>query len=227
MVVAVQGAPAYRLTTFLFTSSLLTTHDRESRTHQHGSCPRRTNYAKAHEMTPFLVYQGKWSVLERSFERDITPMARAEGFALAPYCDVLCGGKIRSDAEEARRRKTGEKGRTVFGGPKWERAEEERNVCLVPRTRADRKEGRGGEYSCRCVISQRRMRASCDRMTPCTRLHMCSSWSVDGRWSVSSRMARRQISRSLPNKSDALRAQSPSNLVLSFVRTLIQLPVTI
>ena len=56
-------------------------------------------------------------------------MARAEGLALAPW-DVLGGGKIRSDAEEARRRETGEKGRTVFG-PNWERTEEERNVCLV------------------------------------------------------------------------------------------------
>ena len=80
-------------------------------------------------MTPFSIYQGKWSVLERSFERDITPMTRAEGFAPAPY-DVLGGGKIRSDAEEARRRETGEKGRTVFG-PNWERMEEERDVCLV------------------------------------------------------------------------------------------------
>ena len=56
-------------------------------------------------------------------------MARAEGLALAPW-DVLGGGKIRSDAEEARRRETGEKGRTIFN-PDWERTEEERKVCLV------------------------------------------------------------------------------------------------
>src|SRR5258708_38748136 len=68
-------------------------------------------------------------ILERSFERDIIPMARAEGLALAPW-DVLGGGKIRSDAEEARRRETGEKGRIVFS-PNWERTEEERKVCLV------------------------------------------------------------------------------------------------
>jgi aryl-alcohol dehydrogenase-like predicted oxidoreductase len=68
-------------------------------------------------------------VLERSFERDIIPMARAEGLALAPW-DVLGGGKIRSDAEEARRRETGEKGRTMLS-PNWERTEEERKVCLV------------------------------------------------------------------------------------------------
>ena len=68
-------------------------------------------------------------MLERSFERDIIPMARAEGLALAPW-DVLGGGKVRSDAEEARRRESGEKGRVIFT-PDWERTEEERKVCLV------------------------------------------------------------------------------------------------
>ena len=91
--------------------------------------PKANQYAKDHGKTPFSIYQGKWSVLERSFERDIIPMARAEGLALAPW-DVLGGGKIRSDAEEARRRETGEKGRMIFG-PEWERTEEERKVCLI------------------------------------------------------------------------------------------------
>ena len=68
-------------------------------------------------------------MLERSFERDIIPMARAEGLALAPWA-VLGAGRIRSDAEEARRRETGEKGRMIFT-PGWERTEEERKVCLV------------------------------------------------------------------------------------------------
>ncbi|KAI0248747.1 NADP-dependent oxidoreductase domain-containing protein [Lactifluus subvellereus] len=39
-------------------------------------------YAKDHGKTPFSVYQGNWSILERSFERDIIPMARSEGLAL-------------------------------------------------------------------------------------------------------------------------------------------------
>jgi aryl-alcohol dehydrogenase-like predicted oxidoreductase len=56
-------------------------------------------------------------------------MARSEGLALAPW-GVLGSGKIRSDAEEASRRKTGEKGRMILG-PDWERTEEERKVCLV------------------------------------------------------------------------------------------------
>jgi len=91
--------------------------------------PKANQYAKDHGKTPFSIYQGRWSVLDRSFERDIIPMARAEGLALAPW-DVLGGGKIRSDAEEARRRESGEKGRTIFN-PNWERTEEERNVCLA------------------------------------------------------------------------------------------------
>ena len=91
--------------------------------------PKANQYAKDHGKTPFSIYQGKWSALDRSFERDIIPMARAEGLALAPW-DVLGGGKIRSDAEEARRRETGEKGRTTIA-PNWERTEEERKVCLI------------------------------------------------------------------------------------------------
>ena len=91
--------------------------------------PKANQYAKDHGKTPFSIYQGKWSVLDRSFERDIIPMARAEGLALAPW-DVLGGGKIRSDAEEARRRETGEKGRVIYQ-PDWERTEEERKVCLI------------------------------------------------------------------------------------------------
>jgi aryl-alcohol dehydrogenase-like predicted oxidoreductase len=91
--------------------------------------PKANQYAKDHVKTPFSIYQGKWSVFERSSEPDIIPMARAEGLALAPW-DVLGAGKIRSDAEEQRRRETGEMGRMTFG-PNRERTEEERKVCLV------------------------------------------------------------------------------------------------
>ena len=45
----------------------------------------------------------------RDLEREIIPMVRAEGMAIAPY-NVLAAGKIRSDAEEQRRRESGEKG---------------------------------------------------------------------------------------------------------------------
>jgi aryl-alcohol dehydrogenase-like predicted oxidoreductase len=56
-------------------------------------------------------------------------MARSEGLALVPW-GILAGGKIRTDAEEARRRESGEDGRTVFRS-NWERNEEERKMSLV------------------------------------------------------------------------------------------------
>ncbi|EPT01590.1 aryl-alcohol dehydrogenase [Fomitopsis schrenkii] len=82
-------------------------------------------------LTPFVVYQGAWSILQRDFERDIIPMARhwQEGMGLAPW-NVLAAGKIRTDAEEERRRQTGEKGRTIFASD-WVRSEDERKVCLA------------------------------------------------------------------------------------------------
>ena len=59
-----------------------------------------------------MIYQGAWNVMERSFEREIIPMARRWGMALAPW-NVLAAGKLRTDAEEKRRAETGEKGRTI------------------------------------------------------------------------------------------------------------------
>lgn len=47
--------------------------------------------------------------MQHDLEREIIPMVKAEGMAIAPY-NVLAGGKIRSDAEEERRRQIGEKG---------------------------------------------------------------------------------------------------------------------
>ncbi|KAF6756025.1 Aldo/keto reductase [Ephemerocybe angulata] len=87
---------------------------------------KANQYARDHALTPFSVYQGQWSVLHRSFERDIIPMARDEGMALAPW-GVLAAGKIRTDAEEERRMQTGEKGRTIFSQD-WLRTEEEKKV---------------------------------------------------------------------------------------------------
>jgi len=88
---------------------------------------KANQYARDHAMTPFVVYQGAWNVMERSFERDIIPMARSEGMALAPW-NVLAAGKIRTDEEEERRRQTGENGRTIFAKD-WERNEKEKTVC--------------------------------------------------------------------------------------------------
>ena len=42
-------------------------------------------YARLTGKTPFVIYQGAWSILQRDFERDILPMARAEGLLRALY----------------------------------------------------------------------------------------------------------------------------------------------
>ncbi|PPQ75192.1 hypothetical protein CVT26_008776 [Gymnopilus dilepis] len=87
---------------------------------------KANQYARDHALTPFSVYQGAWNVMDRSFERDIIPMALSEGLALSPW-NVLAGGKFRTDEEEERRRQSGEKGRTIIN-PEWERNEQEKKV---------------------------------------------------------------------------------------------------
>ena len=70
---------------------------------------RANQYARDHGKTPFSIYQGQWNVMMRDLEREVIPMARAEGMALAPW-NVLGAGKIRSDAQERARHMSGEKG---------------------------------------------------------------------------------------------------------------------
>ena len=84
---------------------------------------KANQWAKGHGKTPFSVYQGKWSILDRSFERDILPMARSEGLALAPW-GVVGQGRIMTDAEEKQRRQSGEKIRGA-SETSWERKPEE------------------------------------------------------------------------------------------------------
>lgn len=43
---------------------------------------KANNYARMSGKTPFVIYQGPWSILRRGFERDIIPMARHEGILL-------------------------------------------------------------------------------------------------------------------------------------------------
>jgi len=78
---------------------------------------------------PFVIYQGQWSILQRSFERDIIPVVRDDDLALAPW-DVLALGRIGTDAKEAARTASSEKGRTLIS-PHWERTEGERRTCAA------------------------------------------------------------------------------------------------
>jgi aryl-alcohol dehydrogenase-like predicted oxidoreductase len=71
-------------------------------------------YARAHGKTPFSVYQGRWNVMARDFEREIIPMARHFGMALAPW-DVIGGGKFQSKKQIEERKKAGEGLRSMMG----------------------------------------------------------------------------------------------------------------
>ena len=51
---------------------------------------KANNYARMANKTPFAIYQGAWSVMERDFEREVLPMARSEG--------VFCHGALFRDA---------------------------------------------------------------------------------------------------------------------------------
>ncbi|KIX05221.1 uncharacterized protein Z518_06093 [Rhinocladiella mackenziei CBS 650.93] len=50
-----------------------------------------------------LYHEGRWNVMARDFERDIIPMARHHGMALAPW-DVIRGGKFQSQKQIAARK---------------------------------------------------------------------------------------------------------------------------
>ncbi|KAJ7677888.1 aryl-alcohol dehydrogenase [Mycena polygramma] len=89
---------------------------------------KANEYAKANGRTPFVVYQAPYSVTQREIEREILPMCRHEGLAITAW-NVLAGGHIRTDAEEEKRKATGEHGRSVMGP--WERNENEKKVCVA------------------------------------------------------------------------------------------------
>lgn len=71
-------------------------------------------YARAQGKTQFSVYQGRWNVMRRDFEREIIPMARHFGMALAPW-DVLGQGKFQSKAALEERKKNNEPLRSISG----------------------------------------------------------------------------------------------------------------
>ncbi len=71
-------------------------------------------YAKAHGKTPFSVYQGRWNIMLRDMEREIIPMCRHFGMAIAPW-DALGGGKFQSKKAMEERRKNNEGLRSMMG----------------------------------------------------------------------------------------------------------------
>jgi aryl-alcohol dehydrogenase-like predicted oxidoreductase len=71
-------------------------------------------YAVEQGKTPFSIYQGRWNVMLRDFERDIIPMARHFGMALAPW-DAIGSGKFQTKKSLEERRRKGEGLRSMMG----------------------------------------------------------------------------------------------------------------
>ncbi|OAG44394.1 hypothetical protein AYO21_01390 [Fonsecaea monophora] len=59
---------------------------------------RANEYARCHNLRPFVIYQGRWSAACRDLEREIIPMCRAEGMAIGPW-GVMEGGKFKAKEE--------------------------------------------------------------------------------------------------------------------------------
>ncbi|RAL12186.1 aldo/keto reductase [Aspergillus homomorphus CBS 101889] len=62
---------------------------------------KANEYARAHGLRPFSVYQGKWNAGFRDMEREIIPMCRDQGMAVAPWAPL---GQGRFRTAEARKK---------------------------------------------------------------------------------------------------------------------------
>ncbi|KAF2723356.1 Aldo/keto reductase [Polychaeton citri CBS 116435] len=72
-------------------------------------------YATQNGKTPFSIYQGRWNVILRDVEREILPMARHWGMAIAPW-DAIGGGKFQTKKALEERKKNNEGLRSMFSG---------------------------------------------------------------------------------------------------------------
>jgi len=78
---------------------------------------KANQYAADHGLRGFCAYQGNWNASTRDMERDIIPMAMAEGMAIVNW-NAVGGGKFKTEEQIAEMEKAGEKGRSgLFGGP--------------------------------------------------------------------------------------------------------------
>ncbi|EHK24015.1 uncharacterized protein TRIVIDRAFT_45299 [Trichoderma virens Gv29-8] len=87
-------------------------------------------YAIDHGKTPFSIYQGRWNIMVRDFEREIIPMARLYGMALAPW-DVLGGGKFQTKKALEQRKQQGETLRGLAAAPEQTADEEKISEALA------------------------------------------------------------------------------------------------
>ncbi|KAL7792570.1 putative aryl-alcohol dehydrogenase [Trichoderma ceciliae] len=87
-------------------------------------------YATDNGKTPFSIYQGRWNIMARDFEREIIPMARQFGMALSPW-DVLGGGKFQTKKALEERRQQGESLRGFAATPEQTPEEEKISEALA------------------------------------------------------------------------------------------------
>lgn len=92
---------------------------------------KANDYARTNGLRPFSVYQGSWNASLRDMERDIIPMCRDQGMAIAPWAS-LGQGKFKS-AEARKAAHTG-------SGRAAEPSEREIKVSEVLEAIGDRKD---------------------------------------------------------------------------------------
>ncbi|KAJ4152885.1 hypothetical protein LMH87_009405 [Akanthomyces muscarius] len=73
-------------------------------------------YARATGKTQFSIYQGRWNVMLRDLEREIIPMARHFGMAIAPW-DAVGGGRFQTASQLVEKAENNESVRAIMGAP--------------------------------------------------------------------------------------------------------------
>ncbi len=74
-------------------------------------------YARQHNLTPFTVWQGRWSAEYRDVERDVIQMCVSEGMAMCPW-GTLGGGAFKTEAQRKAAEEEGKReGRDVQAAP--------------------------------------------------------------------------------------------------------------
>src|ERR1700761_1356525 len=59
---------------------------------------KANEYAKAHSLATFVVYEARWNLVERDIERDVLPMCKAERMGITVY-GAMGGGKFKTAAQ--------------------------------------------------------------------------------------------------------------------------------
>jgi len=85
-------------------------------------------YARATGKTQFSIYQGRWNVILRDMEREIIPMARHFGMAIAPW-DSIGGGRFQTVKQMEEKKQNNEGIRSMMAGP--EQTENEKKISAA------------------------------------------------------------------------------------------------